>query len=67
VKTLVAGARWSSLARTQGAPISIDMGATEDTARGRAARSGGTDFLRQTLLAPAPLATSVQLGQTSTA
>src|SRR5207244_2956299 len=39
-----------SLARTQGASISIDMGATEDTARGRAARSGGADFLRQTLL-----------------
>src|SRR6266566_7088132 len=38
-----------SLARTQGASISIDMGATEDTARGRAARSGGTD-----VFAPSP-------------
>src|SRR5256884_8724043 len=32
-----------SLGRTQGASISVDMGATEDGARGRAARPGGTD------------------------
>src|SRR5207248_3024373 len=31
-----------SLGRTQGASISVDMGATEDTARGRAARPGGS-------------------------
>src|SRR5206468_7509401 len=34
-----------SLGRTQGASISIDMGATEDGARGRAARPGGTDVI----------------------
>ena len=32
-----------SLGRTQGASISVDMGATEDSARGRAARPGDTD------------------------
>jgi hypothetical protein len=34
-----------SLGRTQGASISIDMGATEDAARGRAARPCGTDCI----------------------
>src|SRR2546421_8781393 len=34
-----------SLGRTQGASISLDMGATEDVARGRAARPGGTDCI----------------------
>ena len=39
---LVTGCDARSLGRTQGAPISIDLGATEDAARGRAARPGGT-------------------------
>src|SRR5207244_6254726 len=34
-----------SLGRTQGASISVDMGATENGARGRAARPDGTDCI----------------------
>src|SRR5881396_1031115 len=43
-----------SLGRTQGASISIDMGATEDTARGRAARPGGTDCVSPNPPSPPP-------------
>ena len=39
---LVTGVRCSFPGGTQGASISVDMGATEDGARGRAARPGGT-------------------------
>ena len=53
MKTLVAGTRWSFLARTQGVPISIDMGATEDTARGEQRVPEALTFLRQNLLSTA--------------
>jgi len=39
-----------SEARTQGGPIVPTIGPTEDAASGRAARPGGTDPFRQTLL-----------------
>jgi hypothetical protein len=42
---LVAGVRWSFPGEDEGASISVDMGATEDAARRRAARPGGTDAI----------------------
>jgi hypothetical protein len=48
---LVVGCAARSEARTQGVPIAVAIGATEDAASGRAAWPDGIALFRQTLLA----------------